>query len=58
MILHDFNLEHYDEIINNYLFIDEVQLGDQFEKAINSIHTKEIFKYAYASGCLSQCSGC
>ena len=55
MILHDFNLEHYDEIINNYLFIDEVQLCDQFEKVI---HTKEIFKYAYASGCLSQCSGC
>ena len=41
--LHNFILEKYDAKKDNYLFIDEVQLCNQFEKAINSIHTKEIF---------------
>lgn len=41
--LHQYILEHYDQAKVNYLFIDEVQLCEQFEKAINSIHTKEIF---------------
>lgn len=41
--LHNFIMEHYDATKDNYLFIDEVQLCNQFEKAINSIHTKEIF---------------
>lgn len=41
--LHNFILEHYDATKDNYLFIDEVQLCNQFERAINSIHTKEIF---------------
>lgn len=42
-VLHSYILEHYDITKENYLFIDEVQLCNQFEKAINSIHTKEIF---------------
>lgn len=41
--LHDFILENYIKEKNNYLFIDEVQLCNNFEKAINSIHTKGIF---------------
>lgn len=41
--LHNYILEHHDATKDNYLFIDEVQLCHQFEKAINSIHTKEIF---------------
>lgn len=41
--LHNYILEHYDATKDNYLFIDEVQLCHQFERAINSIHTKEIF---------------
>lgn len=41
--LHQYILNHYDASKDNYLFIDEVQLCDQFEKAVNSIHTKEIF---------------
>lgn len=41
--LHDYILKHYDMTKDNYLFIDEVQLCSQFEKAINSIHTKEIY---------------
>lgn len=41
--LHKYILEHFDAAKDNYLFIDEVQLCNQFEKAINSIHTKEIF---------------
>lgn len=42
-VLHEYILKHYDATKNNYLFIDEVQLCHQFEKAINSIHTKEIY---------------
>lgn len=41
--LHDYILNKYDRNKNNYLFIDEVQLCKGFEKAINSIHTKEIY---------------
>ena len=41
--LHDYILQHHDYRKDNYLFIDEVQLCPQFEKAINSIHTKEIY---------------
>lgn len=41
--LHDYILQHHDSTKDNYLFIDEVQLCPQFEKAINSIHTKEIY---------------
>lgn len=41
--LHDFVMESYREGKNNYLFIDEVQLCSGFEKAINSLHAKEIY---------------
>ncbi len=41
--LHNFILEKHIKGGNNYLFIDEVQLCDNFEKTINSIHAKEIF---------------
>ncbi len=41
--LHNFILKKHIKGKNNYLFIDEVQLCVDFEKAINSIHTKEIF---------------
>lgn len=41
--LHDYVLNHYDASKNNYLFIDEVQLCHDFERAINSLHTKELF---------------
>lgn len=41
--LHDYVLKQYDKEKENYLFIDEVQLCTHFEKAINSIHTKEIY---------------
>lgn len=33
--------EHYLSDKNNYLMIDEVQMCDSFEKAINSLHAKE-----------------
>lgn len=41
--LHEYILNHYTEGRNNYLFIDEVQLCNGFEKAINSIHSKNIY---------------
>ncbi len=41
--LHSYVLEKYDVTKNNYLFIDEVQLCDGFEKAINSLHSKGLF---------------
>lgn len=42
-MLHQYVLEHYVENKHNVLFIDEVQLCDKFEMAINSLHTKGIF---------------
>lgn len=41
--LNDYILSNYDKKKNNYLMIDEVQLCHDFEKTINSIHSKSIF---------------
>lgn len=41
--LHDYLLSRYIPSVNNYVFIDEVQLCPKFELAINSLHTKEMF---------------
>ena len=39
--LENFIEEHYKMDTDNYVFIDEVQMCNHFEKAINSIHAKE-----------------
>ena len=41
--LHTYVLDKYLKSKNNYLFIDEIQNCNGFEKAINSLHSKEIF---------------
>lgn len=41
--LHEYVISQYDESKINYLFIDEIQLCEGFEKVINSLHTKELF---------------
>ena len=41
--LHEYVMNNYDPQRNNYLFIDEVQLCANFEKAVNSLHAKELF---------------
>lgn len=41
--LHDFCIRQYKKNKNNILIIDEVQLCDGFEKAINSLHTKRLY---------------
>ncbi len=33
--------DHYEEGRNNYVLIDEIQMCDGFEKAVNSLHAKE-----------------
>lgn len=39
--LHSYVQERYDASKNNYLFIDEVQLCEKFEFALNSLHASE-----------------
>lgn len=41
--LHKYILDQYKEGMTNVLLIDEVQLCQQFERAINSIYTKRIY---------------
>ena len=41
--LHKYALNNYKEGKHNILIIDEVQLCDKFELAINSLHSKNIF---------------
>ena len=41
--LHTYVLDKYLKSKNNYLFIDEIQNCNGFEKAINSLHSKEMF---------------
>lgn len=41
--LHTYIMEHYVEGIHNVLVVDEVQLCEQFELAINSIYVKHIY---------------
>lgn len=42
-VLNDYINDNYKKGVNNYLFIDEVQLCKNFEKTINSIHSKKTF---------------
>ena len=39
--LESFVEDHYQEDLNNYLMVDEVQMCVSFEKAINGLHAKE-----------------
>lgn len=41
--LNDYVLSHYVKGKHNYLYIDEVQLCEGFERTINSLHSKQIF---------------
>lgn len=41
--LHDYITSRYIKNVRNLILIDEVQLCDQFELAINSLHSKRIF---------------
>ena len=41
--LHEYIVDHYKEGVHNVLVIDEVQLCDKFELAINSIYAKGIY---------------
>ena len=41
--LHSYVKSKYKESKNNYLFIDEVQLCEGFEKALNSLHSSGKF---------------
>ncbi len=41
--LYDYIEEHYEPDKSNYLFVDEIQLCNGFERVINSIHEEEIY---------------
>jgi len=41
--LHAYAVEHWSEGKHNVLMIDEVQLCNSFEKAVNSLHAKKIY---------------
>ena len=40
-ILNDYIKERYKENMHNFVLIDEVQMFEEFEKTINSIHSEE-----------------
>lgn len=40
-VLYDYVNEHYEPTRENFLFIDEVQMCENFEKAINGLHASE-----------------
>ena len=40
-ILNDYIKERYKENMHNFVLIDEVQMFEDFEKTINSIHSEE-----------------
>lgn len=42
-LLYDHIQKHYDENCTNYLFIDEIQLCNGFERIINSVHEEELY---------------
>ncbi|MCR4600401.1 MAG: ATP-binding protein [Clostridia bacterium] len=41
--LYDFIKDHYDSEKSNYLFIDEIQMCEGFERIINSVYEEEIY---------------
>ena len=41
--LHQYALDNFKKNMHNVLIIDEVQLCEKFELAVNSLHSKEIF---------------
>ncbi len=41
--LHSYVMKHYVEGKQNFLFVDEVQMCDGFERVLNSLHSKGIF---------------
>lgn len=42
-MLYDYIEKHYVANVPNYLFIDEVQLCEGFERVLNSVHDEELF---------------
>ena len=48
-LLENYIESHYDKNKTNYIFVDEIQMCENFEKAINSLHAKEKFDI-YVSG--------
>ena len=42
-MLYDYIEKHYVEDVPNYLFIDEIQMCEGFERVINSVHDEELF---------------
>ena len=41
--LHDYVMDNYEAGVDNFVMIDEVQMCDGFEHAINSLHASEMF---------------
>jgi len=47
--LNSFIEQHYQENVSNYLCIDEVQMCERFELAINSLHASEKYVYDFVT---------